>query len=609
MSASVRIGVWLLAPLLISLAFGSHVAAATCVPGGAYIRYVGDTASDAQCTDNDIQSAIDNTECPNTVIVITGEHTYTAQHLDINGKSLTLKATECSCGLCFEPPPPTSPLITISGAGHSGDSVLYIHGTSNVTLQYLSIEGGSNLTGYGGGIHFDGTGSLVLDTTTIRNNVAAYGGGINFTGSGGFAGLTLLGYTLVINNSAASSGGGIRIDGQSYMSALYDNTLIALNHAPDGYGGGINVVGPARADIGSPGLGTLGVVYSNDAQYGGGIAITGGSHLDDDAEVQLFTTDPLRAVHVSDNFASSSGGAFYLKGYVGFPALSAARLCAFDFRIDDNAAPEGSALHADYDSDPIVEMGSGIALNRDGGCTGLPPSARRCAAGVLCNTINGNHATDAAGGATLGATIRVGDDSSLSGDRFAMQRNEGGYAIRSSSFANAANCLLTNNQLTRQLLSTGSGDLEVLNCTLANNAILSTDTIHAEGPLILADSIIDQPGNLALAYSGGASDLHVRYVLSTDISTLPVVDGIMAGAPTYVDAANADYHLQLTSLGIDYAPWSASDGRDLDGLSRNQDLLEADNLWGVRDLGAYERQRTFACGVSDTIFCDGFDSP
>ena len=115
-----------------------------------------------------------------------------------------------------------------------------------MTLQYLSIESGNNLGGYGGGIHFDGTGSLRLDTTTLKNNKADYGGGINFTGSGGPAVLTLDIYSQVINNSAAGSGGGIRIDGQGYLSAMRDGTLIALNHAPEGYGGGINVVGPAH---------------------------------------------------------------------------------------------------------------------------------------------------------------------------------------------------------------------------------------------------------------------------------------------------------------------------------------------------------------------------
>ncbi|MEO6689965.1 MAG: hypothetical protein ABIS07_05975 [Dokdonella sp.] len=598
MSTSIR---HIVVPLAGFLLIGAQAALADC------LRYVGDTASDSQCTDNDIQSAINHVDCPNSLIVITDEHTYTAQHLDINGKSVTLKGTNNACGLFFEPPPPTSPFVKISGAGHAGDSVLYIHGNSDVILQYLSVEDGTNLGGDGGGIHFDGTGSLVLDTTTVKNNVADYGGGINFSGSGGPAVLTLDIYSLIIGNSAAGSGGGIRIAGQSHLQAMRDSTLIALNHAPDGYGGGINVVGPALADIGSPGLG-VGVVYSNDAKYGGGIAIT--SSGNDDAKVNLFTTDALRPVRITDNSASSSGGAFYLKGNVGTIGsftFSKAILCALDFRIDNNSAAEGSAIHVDYESNPTFADGGLVVLNS---CGGLPSSARRCAAGVPCNTINGNVATDAQGNATLGAAIRVDDASTFTGDRFAMQGNVGGYAIRIAGAANdavASNCLLTNNQLSRQLVNVGGSNLEMRNCTLANNTILSTDTIHAEGGLEIGDSIIDQPGNLALAYSGTPAGLHVNYVMSSDISTLPASSSVIAGAPTYVDGANRDYHLQISSLGIDFAPTIAADDHDLDNHARDVDLPTVINAFGRRDLGAYERQRAFGCTVGDTVFCYGFE--
>ena len=60
-------------------------AAGLCLPK-YYYRHVGNTASDSSCTDNDIQTAINNSTCPNTVITITHEHTYTSQALDINGK-------------------------------------------------------------------------------------------------------------------------------------------------------------------------------------------------------------------------------------------------------------------------------------------------------------------------------------------------------------------------------------------------------------------------------------------------------------------------------------------------------------------------------------------
>jgi hypothetical protein len=123
----------------------------------------------------------------------------------------------------------------------------------------------------------------------------------------------------------------------------------------------------------------------------------------------------------------------------------------------------------------------------------------------------------------------------------------------------------------------------------------------------MVNTIIDQPGNLALAYGGSVPGLDVRYVLSSDVTTLPETIGVLAGAATFVDAAHGDYHLQMGSLGIDYAPAIAADARDLDNLPRDQDL-PGTNVWGSRDLGAYERQRTLACTIGDTIFCDGFDN-
>ncbi|MDN5924316.1 MAG: hypothetical protein L0H70_04885 [Xanthomonadales bacterium] len=61
------------------------------------------------------------------------------------------------------------------------------------------------------------------------------------------------------------------------------------------------------------------------------------------------------------------------------------------------------------------------------------------------------------------------------------------------------------------------------------------------------------------------------------------------------------------SPGLDYAP--ANEGRDLEGHTRSVDLFEvfSPNVYGPRDLGAYEKQAY--CAVDDTVFCNGFDSP
>src|SRR5512146_1874566 len=66
-------------------------------------RFVGNTALDANCTDDTIQSAIDfaATGCANTTIAITHAYDFTAQALTVNGTngSLTLVGVgDAPCG-------------------------------------------------------------------------------------------------------------------------------------------------------------------------------------------------------------------------------------------------------------------------------------------------------------------------------------------------------------------------------------------------------------------------------------------------------------------------------------------------------------------------------
>jgi hypothetical protein len=77
------------------------------------------------------------------------------------------------------------------------------------------------------------------------------------------------------------------------------------------------------------------------------------------------------------------------------------------------------------------------------------------------------------------------------------------------------------------------------------------------------------------------------------------------GSPTFVAAAGGDYHQQLSSLGIDFAPLGAIPSVDLDGLSRVFDIPTIANYSGPIDVGAYERHPP--CYRPDTLQCNGFD--
>jgi predicted outer membrane repeat protein len=617
---------WLFAVLL---AISGH-AAALCPVSGFY-RYVGDTASDGQCTDNDIQTAINNasTTC-RTNIVITAEHTYTTQALEISNKTISLQGAANGAPCNFKPPVcdpgvgcgvgggTTGPAIILHGNGSA--SVLYVHGNSNVTLQSLELTGGGGID-YGGGVHFSGTGSLTLVDSTITNNSATYGGGIQFNGSGGNATLTLGADTILDENTASTDGGGIQINGTARLFALASNIFIGYNHAPNGTGGGVAVVGPAGASIGSAGYNTGPVLQFNDAAYGGGISVVGGPDNGLDAFAQFFTVDPSNPVQISDNTAALKGGALYTKGFIsnvlGKIAQATANVYLCEFRMNDNVAADGAAIYQDWDSSiGLGSEGTEVSLNQIVACgtdaQGTPIGVA-CAAGVPCNEISGNAAQNSSSQPTGGSTMLVGQESDLYVRRVAIRGNLAGYAVNAVGDFNTVyliNSLVADNHTQHELFGARSTNLaEVLvdSCTIAHNTIDNGYVLYGNGntTLQLTNSIIDMPGVSTLDYTGSAANLTVQYVVASDGATLPAALGVIQAEPTFVDVAAGDYHLVPTSIGIDYAP--ATGGVDLDGNPRDVDLAPIPNNFGPRDIGAYERQNMFQCGTANSIFCNSFD--
>lgn len=617
-----------LLPLLL-LAGSDAFAACTTPPIFLPLHYR--VGADAQhCQYDDIQSAIDAVgECP-TVIDITREHLYTHQHLGITDKpNLTLQGwgDGVTCSMIhgpldfppYAPPDSTAPLLTIAGSNDGGGSVLYVTGNTNLAVRNLTISGGLTCdTCSGGGISFSGQGSLASTRSTISFNEAAYGAGINVNGSSGPTTLTLDSDTLVLSNTADISGGGIRVEGNTRLYALKRNTLIAYNHAANGYGGGLEVLGPARADIGSPGYNGLGVIYGNDAAYGGGIDILSFDH-DADAIVRLFTTDAHNPVQLTNNFASHTGGAVYLKPFESIAGEGAAELCAYDFRIEDNAAVEGAAIYsdADYAIDGTTS-GGGVSLNGPTPpghyCvrTEAPPAlgAVACAPDAPCNTLVGNKAEDAGGNPTDGSIVLLQDYAGVEGNRLHVRRNVGAHVLREvgeGSYAHLTDCLLADNTLSGELAAQSGEDYSGVNldsCTIAGNAI-GAPYVFLAPHFFLYNSIVDQPGR-ATVDPAATEPLDVAHVLTNDRSTLPDTAYIDEGEPTFADAVNGDYHLVSTSLGVDSTPIDANGPHaDLDRKPRVVDLPGVPDTFGPMDLGAYEIQP--ACSSTDTVFCDGFD--
>jgi len=602
-------------------------------------RYVGNTATDNKCTDNDIQSAINAVACPGTQIYITGERNYTGQHLVISGQSLSLIGSASACGVANANGGggvvPTAPLRTLTGSSTLGASVISIIGNSTVILQYLDITGG-NLSGAGkgGGIFFYGTGSLTLDTTTVDGNQAGSGGGISMN-SPGSATLSLLNNTQVLRNKATTSGGGILLESNTHLIAVSDHTLIGSNTALGGYGGGIYVIGPARADIGSSGYGADGVVSSNTAVYGGGIAARATQSNAQNAIVQLFTTNAEQPVNIQGNHASAIGGAIYLQPFQDSNGkFSDATLCAYNFRIDGNIAADGAAIYMDAASaSGQTDHGSATYMNLPmqnpplcGVATPATFGAVACAADAPCNTLARNRAEQIDTTPTSGATIFVGHDGFFDGARISLQHNQGGELIHAagnpsaSPVAALSSCLISSNSFTGDLIVAEYAAVDLQNCTIAGNIIFSFGTVFvhhliyldANSYLGMNDSIVDETNLLTLDQPGNVNDpmhIMVNNVLSNDITTLPGSPTIIVGDPLFTDARNGNYRLQAFvqnghvthSPAIDFSATAIANPFDLDGNSFGQDVPAVPNIFGPHDLGAYEMRPT-----PGRIFADGF---
>jgi len=503
----------------------------------------------------------------------------------------------------------------LSGSGSAAKSVMTITGHSQVWLGGLLITQGDNSdSGVGGGINFAGTGTLKISSTTITNNHAGYGGGIQFkgTGSGNDVAELWINYeTLITNNTAAISGGGIRIEGLAKLRVVDDQVWIALNHANGGYGGGIEVIGPAEADLGSPGYRFgeyLALLYENTAMYGGGLAVAGGGDYVI-SYVRLFATDPLHPLRIEGNNASQDGGGIYLRGQ--FDDWGGAYLCAGGYRITGNSAQEGSAIYT------FGGVRDDVYLQRQCGSSALGSVA--CTS-VDCNRIDDNTAQNISGQATNGSTILVHfeDAGRLYADALQITGNHGAHALRVlagdspyRSDGHLSTCLLAGNFVTSDLvMAEASTDVSLKNCTIANNSIGSGVVFRTSSTLEIQNSIIAQSGATTLAYGGGnpVSELKLDYILSLETASLAQSQGtrLIQGDAQFVNAPTGDYRLQPTSPAIDLAPPVVGDDRDLDNNPFDQDNFSVPNVDGVRDLGAYERQARY-CGTADTLYCNGFD--
>ena len=504
-----------------------------------------------------------------------------------------------------------SSAATVSASGKSA-SALFIQGNKpvSVVLNHLTIAD-ADLVNAGGGISFVGSGSLDLTNVDIVNNEANYGGGILGDGLDSGITITLHANTRIFDNIANIAGGGVRIESATHLVDLESPTLIWNNTAnpgsTDGSGGGLQVTNQAVADIGGTYAGT-GVIASNHARYGGGIAVESGGGL------RLFSTVADEPALIADNTARTAGGGLYVNG--GY-------VCASGYAIDNNQAGipngtvgEGSAIFLTNGADVHLTEAQLNASNGNAGTLcghGFPlPQRPPCPLGFPCNQINDN-------GTSSGndSILFVGSTSTLVADRFESRSNHANYLALANSGAvlKLGDCLIAGNVTLSSLIS-NSGVAQINGCTVAGNAFSAAGvplfiTGGASAALTLANSILasntsaGSPAGSLISFGG---TLQATDIIASEIVSLSPAAGSNVNSldPAFVDPANGDYHLKPESPAVDYRltnPPLFDPQKDLDGRVRDVNLLNrVGSVLSHDDIGAYELQ-----SLGDLIFVDGVE--
>lgn len=592
----------------------------------AAIFLVGNSATD--CDFNNIASAIAAAASNpgEDVIRVANDRGYLQQALTIGSQDLTIQGGFSTCAAATPPgATPDAGVTTVSGAGGSAAPVFSITGSGVRVFRNLSITGGdvSPTTGSGGGINFRGTGEVILRDSVLQSNSAAFGGGINFSADGGAANLRIEANTQILNNTAVRSGGGVRIEGPARLFMVQDRSVINGNQAfgsPDGgFGGGLLVLAPALADIGSPGLAT-GTIVANRAVFGAGVAViadSGGA----DAAVRIFSIDGNRPARIADNFASTAGGALYARPKASGNPLDTglAALCLNDVQLDANRAPVGAAA-------ALATNDSGLPFFADLGGTLLwgtidagfgdhfdacefpePITAlggQPCTQGQACRAVRDNFSATPEGVASNGPIFSLGDDALMAATGVVFGANTGSHVVLANSVDGLEldNSRISDNALTDSVIRFGVNDANrfaLTNSTIAGNQMPAgvTHTIRVDSGRLVAfrGNIVWQPGKDVLAYPGSIvnnPDFTADEYVVNSYNGLPDGPFIRSNiAPQFNDPSITDYRLRFASSGVELGRLRNDEPLDLDRRARNQRIwLSPIFTTTGRDIGAYERQ-------------------
>jgi hypothetical protein len=208
------------------------------------------------------------------------------------------------------------PPIILAGKGTDADAgildasglskrVLYIN-KADVTLEAnLTLTGGSDSSGGGGGVNITGNGRFTMNGGTISDNEATsagYGGGVYVYNGGSFT----MNDGTISNNTAASYGGGVAV----YVNSSFEMTggTISDNTATTYSGGGVYIKNNCSFTMSG------GTISGNSALgassgTGGGIAVDGSDFTMEEGTIKNNST-----VNGGGGVDVFNGGSFTMTG-------------------------------------------------------------------------------------------------------------------------------------------------------------------------------------------------------------------------------------------------------------------------------------------------------
>ena len=545
-------------------------------------RHVGPSATD--CDYTDIQTAIGFSNSGDTILIDAGG-TYAGQHITIADKSLAIGSGPCKLVIGGRPDgTAANAQTTLSGDTSATSAVITITGTGAVSLNDLKITGNTN-SNDGGGIEHTSSGKLTLNNVTVTGTKARNGGGVDVSGT---ADLQIGNDTQIIGNTATLAGGGIRFASSGNLTASGTGNLIANNHAPNSYGGGLFIDG-GIATILATGIGTIPLFYLNDAASGGGIAMRGS--ITQTAALNLGDASG-NPIVIDNNFASLHGGGVYLLPYDDGINRHAARVSAFNVQLTNNSASDGAALYSDCpNGGTTCSVANAFEMETDG-CAEQSCSALR---DNIASSPNGAVITSKSGYVEF-ANTRV-------------EGNSGAYFAHLTSDAQflATESLFDDNTTTQELMFAEGSILQIYQSTIGANDVGAMQLLNVQGvEFDLVNSVVFT--NLTLLKQSNLAIEKVQNVMSTDIDGLPTASDVVLSDPVFVDAAHGDYRLRVATDGkafsispaVDFSDTN-DDNRDIDGRARPKDVPNVTNRFGAYDLGAFEMQP-----ITDRVFANSF---